>query len=149
MSSDTVLAASFRDPSGFMFRRDGVLFRAVTGRYREDYDRLMSSGLYAALVKDGRLVAHEEVPGVLPDRADVYRTLKPEPVPFISYPYEWCFSQLKDAALTTLEIQKRALQQGQSLKDSSAYNIQFLGSRPVLIDSLSFEAYREGEPWTA
>lgn len=143
------LPGSFRDPSGFVFRRDGVLFRAVTGRYQKEYDRLMSSGLYAALVKEERLVAHEEVAGILSDRADIYRTLKPEPVPFISYPYEWCFSQLKDAARLTLAIQQRALEFGMSLKDASAYNIQFLGGRPKLIDTLSFEEYREGEPWVA
>jgi len=147
--SDLAVAASFRDPSGFVFRRDGVLFRAVTGRYRKDYDRLLSSGLYAALVKDSQLVAHEEIAGVLPDRTEVYKTLKPEPVPFISYPYEWCFSQLKDAARLTLAIQQRALEFGMALKDASAYNIQFHDGRPVLIDTLSFEAYREGEPWVA
>jgi ribosomal protein L11 methylase PrmA len=70
-------------------------------------------------------------------------------VPIISYPYEWCFSQLKDAALATLAIQLRALEQGMALKDASAYNIQFVGGRPVMIDTLSFEQYREGEPWVA
>ena len=78
-----------------------------------------------------------------------YRVLEPEPVPYISYPYEWCFSQLKDAALTTLSIQQIAMQHDMSLKDASAYNIQFLQGRPVLIDTLSFERYREGEPWIA
>ena len=68
------------------------------------------------------------------------RVLEPEPVPFISYPYVWCFSQLKDAALTTLRIQRMALDRGMSLKDTSAYNIQFHRGGPVLIDTLSFEA---------
>jgi len=145
----TRLAASFRDPSGYLFRRDGTLFRQVNHAYRGDYDRLMASGLYQELTRAGLLIPHREVDAPADDPDLAYRVIAPEPLPYISYPYEWCFSQLKDAALTTLEIQKRALQQGQSLKDSSAYNIQFLGSRPVLIDSLSFEAYREGEPWTA
>jgi len=70
-------------------------------------------------------------------------------VPFISYPYEWSFSQLKAAALATLEIQKRALAFGMSLKDSSAYNIQFVHGKPILIDTLSFEMYQEGLPWVA
>ena len=64
--------------------------------------------------------------------------IQPDPVPFVSYPYEWCFSQLKDAALATLEIQKIALQFGMVLKDASAFNILFIGCRPVFIDSLSF-----------
>src|SRR6185295_6004678 len=63
--------------------------------------------------------------------------------------YEWSFSQLKDAALTTLSIQKRALKLGMSLKDASAYNIQFVRGKAILIDTLSFEVYDEGEPWVA
>jgi ribosomal protein L11 methylase PrmA len=78
-----------------------------------------------------------------------YRVLEPEMVHFISYPYEWCFSQLKDAALTTLEIQMAALRHGMTLKDASAYNIQFHRGRPVLIDLLSFERYKDGKPWEA
>jgi hypothetical protein len=78
-----------------------------------------------------------------------YKIIKPEPIQFISYPYEWCFSQLRDAALTTLKIQKKALDFGMSLKDSSAYNIQFKNGRPIFIDTLSFAEYREGQPWVA
>ncbi|MFX8840813.1 hypothetical protein ABTM78_20880, partial [Acinetobacter baumannii] len=65
--------------------------------------------------------------------------MRPARVSTISYPYEWCFSQLKDAALATLEIQTVAMDHGMSLKDASAYNIQFHEGRPTLIDSLSFE----------
>ena len=81
-----------------------------------------------------------------PDICRGYKIIKPEPIPFISYPYEWCFSQLQDAALTTIRILKRALEFGMSLKDASAYNIQFLRGKPILIDTLSFEKYREGAP---
>ena len=79
----------------------------------------MSSGLYKRLVASGLLISHEEVniEGENPD--NVYKIIKPELIPFISYPYEWCFSQLKDAALTTLEIQKQAFEFGMSLKDCS------------------------------
>ena len=66
-----------------------------------------------------------------------------------AYPYEWCFSQLQDAALTTLRIQRAALERGMWLKDASAYNIQFNGGKPVLIDTLSFEPYVEGRAWPA
>ncbi len=83
------------------------------------------------------------------DRKLAFRTLRPERVAFISYPYEWSFGELKDAALATLSIQKRALKLGMSLKDASAYNIQFHNGRPTLIDTLSFETYKEGEPWVA
>ncbi|MGE5123941.1 MAG: hypothetical protein ACM3H7_05445, partial [Acidobacteriaceae bacterium] len=73
----------------------------------------------------------------------------PDRLKFISYPYEWSFSQLKDAALATLAVQKIALDMGMVLKDASAYNIQFPTGKPVLIDTLSFEAYHEGDPWVA
>ena len=78
-----------------------------------------------------------------------YKVIKPDQIAFVSYPYEWSFSQLKDAALTTLDIQKKALEFGMSLKDCSVYNIQFIKGKPVFIDTLSFERYREGSPWVA
>jgi ribosomal protein L11 methylase PrmA len=146
-ASDAVLPGSFRDPSGFVFRRNGTLYRLVARSYQAEYDLLISSGLYDTLVKSGLLVAHREV--VLTGLSDAYRVLEPEVIPFISYPYEWCFSQLKDAALATLAIQKQAMEFGMSLKDASAYNIQFRDNKPTLIDTLSFEPYREGEPWIA
>ncbi len=146
---DGAVAASFRDPSGFIFRRDGVLYRQVAGAGREHYDALMASGLYDALVREGLLIAHEEADPSLARTSDAYRVLRPSPVPFISYPYEWCFSQLKDVALATLAIQKRAFERGMSLRDASAFNIQFVAGRALSIDTLSFERYREGEPWAA
>ena len=132
-----------------MFRQDGTLYRQVNQRYREDYDRLMNSGLYSALIKRGLLIAHEQVDAPIAEADRHYCTIRPEPVNFMSWPYEWSFSQLKDAALVTLEIQHLAMQHDMSLKDASAYNIQFHRGRPVMIDTLSFEAYREGAPWVA
>jgi len=141
--------ASFRDPSGFVFCRAGIVYRAVCDVYRSNYEQLMSSGLYQALVDEGRLIPHEEVETSADLGPGIYRTLRPIPVPFISYPYEWSFSALKDAALLTLAVQQRALEFGLSLKDASGYNVQFIDGRPILIDTLSFEPYREGEPWVA
>lgn len=149
MIDEPRLGASFRDPSGFLFRRDGKLYRQVNRRYSPDYDRLMQSGLYAKLVSKGRLIRHAEVDISAEAPELAYRILRPEPVDFISYPYEWSFSQLKDAALLTLRLQKLALEHDLSLKDASAYNIQFHKGRPILIDTLSFEIYKEGQPWVA
>jgi hypothetical protein len=143
------IGASFRDPSGFLFHKDGVLYRQINHSYQADYDRLMGSGLYEALQKKKRLVPHEEVTFSEGSPDEYYRIIQPEPLSFISYPYEWCFSQLKDAALLTLRIQKQSLEFGMSLKDASAYNIQFQGTHPILIDTLSFEIYEEGTPWVA
>ncbi|MET0552305.1 MAG: SAM-dependent methyltransferase [Vicinamibacteria bacterium] len=140
--------SSFRDPAGRVFRRDGVLLRRIEPRYAPHYDRLMSSGLYEALVADGRLVAHEEVAAGAAD-AGAYRILRPKAIPFISYPYEWSPGQLRAAALLTLDVMQAALQRDLVLKDASAFNVQFVGSRPLLIDTASFESYAEGTPWVA
>jgi hypothetical protein len=144
-----VAPSSFRDPSGFVFWQDGSVYRQINTAYKDNYDRLMESGLHKALVEKGLIIPHEEVAlrSAAPQLA--YKVIRPEQIAFVSYPYEWSFSQLKDAALTTLNIQKRALEFGMSLKDCSAYNIQFAKGKPVFIDTLSFETYREGSPWVA
>ena len=147
--NDGVVPASFRDPSGFVFTRGRVLFRQVNQSYAANYRLLMESGLYQRLVAAGDLISHEEVGGSRGLTQDAFETIQPEPVSFVSYPYEWSFSQLKDAALATLRIQKQAVEGGMILKDASAYNIQFHRGRPILIDTLSFDAYYEGEPWAA
>ena len=137
------------DPSGNVFISNGIVYRQINNSYRQDYDHLISSGLYSRLVASGLLVPHEESGGWVGLAPSVYKIIKPKEIPFIAYPYEWCFSQLKDAALLTLEVQKRSLLCGMSLKDCSAYNVQFKDGKPVFIDTLSFEPYREGEPWVA
>ena len=139
---------SFRDPRGFVFRRDGELFRHVDATAAEDYDRFETSGLRSALHERGLLIPHEEEPALAAERGAA-RVLRPEPVPFVSYPYEWSFSQLRDAALLTLLLQETAMDHGMSLRDASAYNVQFHRGRPIMIDTLSFEALPEGRPWVA
>ncbi len=149
VESDGTVASSFRDPSGFVFLRGGQFYRQVNVSYRECYDRFLASGLYEALVSAGLLVAHEDAPIPAPAPDTAYKIIKPERMAFISYPYEWCFGQIKDAALATLDIQSKALDYGMTLKDASAYNIQFRDGRPIFIDTLSFDIYREGQPWVA
>jgi len=148
-AENTAVSGSFRDPSGFLFWHEQRLFRQVNRDYREHYDLLIASRLYDKLVGAGQLIAHEECDVRLARTPDAYKVIRPELVPFISYPFEWCFSQLKDAALLTLDIQRTALEHGMSLKDASAYNVQFVHGRPVLIDTLSFEKYPAGRPWVA
>jgi len=138
---------SFRDPSGFIFSRDGILYRQINESYKDDYVTLIDSGLYHDLIKNNLIIPHEEVE-IDPYAADSsYKVIKPEELTHISYPYEWCFSQYKRAALATLELQKRALAHDMTLKDASAYNIQFQENNPILIDTLSFECYKQGQPW--
>jgi hypothetical protein len=141
--------ASFRDPAGFIFARDGVLYRQVNLAGRADYDLLMSSGLYETLVRQGDLIPHEDVDPAVSIDGRASAVVRPARVGFISYPYEWCFSQLKDAALLTLRLQKAAVQHGMSLKDATAYNVAFDGGRAVWIDTLSFERLTPGKPWIA
>ncbi len=148
-TEDIRTPGSFRDPSGFVFERDGAIYRQVNQAYRLDYDRKVESGLARTLIDEGWLVPHREVDESPSDPTSAYKVLRAERIPFISYPYEWCFGQLKAAALLTLGLQRRSLAHGMSLKDASAFNVQFLGGRPIFIDALSFEAYREGEPWVA
>ena len=162
MSKAVNVPSSFRDPSGFLFTlrkqiatsrsEDGthedVLYRQINKSYQPDFDLLVGSGLYQRLVKEGLLVPFREVSSSLAQTSEAFKVIRPEPVPFVSYPYEWCFSELKDAALLTLKIQKIALEYGMNLKDASAYNIQFVKGKPVLIDHLSFEKHEE-KPWVA
>jgi ribosomal protein L11 methylase PrmA len=138
---------SFRDPSGRIFTREGVLYRTVTDSYKDNFEHASSSGLFKSLMEEGALVKHTEADIEIGDLKNVWKVIAPEKIPYISYPYEWCFSQLKDAALLTLHIQKKALEKNMTLKDASAFNIQFHKGRPVFIDTLSFDKYSEGLPW--
>ena len=115
----------------------------------EHYDHLMNSGLYRELTEQRLLIAHEEVGSYPRVPFIAYKVIQPQPVRLISYPFEWSFSQYQDAALLTLAIQRHALGRGMSLKDCSAYNVQFHEGRPVFIDTLSLEKYSEGQPWVA
>ncbi len=142
------VAASFRDPAGYLFERDGVLYRTVGRSFAERYDAVVASGLYDTLHREGLLVPHEEVdPALAPEPA--HRVLRPERLPFVSHPYEWSPAQLRAAALVTLRIQDVALDHGMTLRDASAYNVQLHRGRPVFIDTLSFEPRAADTPWIA
>jgi ribosomal protein L11 methylase PrmA len=149
LNKNETLPSSFRDPSGFVFSREGVIYRQINEVYKDDYNLLNDSGLYSDLTEAGLLIPHKEVSTQSQNNDQAYKIIEPKQIPFISYPYEWSFNQMMDAALITLEIQKRSLDHGMVLKDASAYNIQFINSQPVFIDTLSFEKLDEGKPWLA
>jgi hypothetical protein len=119
--------------------RSGEPIREVFESGRTSYESLRSTGLYDRLVRQGLLIPHRELARDDWNHPDTWLVLAPERVPFISYTYEWCFSQLRDAALATLQVQEEALKVGLTLKDAVPENIQFLRGRPILIDTLSFE----------
>jgi hypothetical protein len=110
----------------------------------------VASGILADLQGRRVLVEHETAGlDAAADPATAHAVIRPQPVPFVSYPYEWSFGELRDAALLTLEAQAIASAAGFTLRDASAYNVQFLDGRPILIDTLSFERATPGAPWIA
>src|SRR3954452_17713380 len=143
-------AGSFRDPESRVFYTGGEVYCALSGPGLADWEKLKSSGLYDELAKDGRLVATEQVaeadvPTSLP--GEWAGVLRHETIPTVSYPYEWSFSQLRDAALLQLDLLLESLKRDMILKDSTPYNVQFRGAKPTFIDIGSFEQLRPGEPW--
>jgi hypothetical protein len=137
---------SFRDPDSRVFLDDDVVYRVLSHDGWQDWLALAAT----PLVEDGCLIPTEPVElDELPEltAGPAAGALKHEKVPFVSYPYEWPFSMLKDAALLQLELGRRALQHDLTLKDASAYNVQFKGAKPVFVDVGSFERLDEGEPW--
>ena len=131
-------AGSFRDPSGFIFYQNDQVFRSVNYNYKTNFDHLIDSGLYEELVNENLLIDHHELIDQKKE-ANQYKILRVTKIPFISYPYEWSFNQFKDAILLTLEIQKKSIKYGMTLKDATPFNIQFKDNKPVFIDTLSFE----------
>lgn len=141
--------ASWRDPAGFVYRRDGTLLRQVQPAWVEEWRAFAASPLAKRLVDKGWLVGWQDAP--LSDAYDgtAAAVVRPDVVPFVSYPYEWTFGQLRDAALLTLDVQAAAIAADWTLKDATAYNVAFRGVTPVLIDHLSFQRLPPESPWVA
>ncbi|NLT05112.1 MAG: methyltransferase [Solirubrobacterales bacterium] len=143
---------SFRDPESRIFYAGGDVYRALSADGLADFEALRATGLFERFQADGRLVRTELVEDTSAVPADLLPTgaaglLRHERIPFVSYPYEWTFSMLRDAALLQLDLTLAALDEGMILKDSTPYNVQFRGAKPVFVDVGSFERLREGEPW--
>ena len=138
---------SYRDPAGFVFRRDGVVYRQIGPSFADEWQAYLDSGLYDRLRDEGIVITHSDASLDLAAAPPAHAVIEPEPIPLITYPYEWSFSQLQDAALLTLRAQVLAAEAGFVLRDASAYNVQFHKGRPVLIDSLSFERAIPDRPW--
>lgn len=149
MPGYTRYPASYKDPSGFIFRDNEKIYRQVNKLYADHYNLLINSGLYDELTGKKYLLPHTEVKENLLKSNEWYITLLPEQISVISYPYEWCFEQLKDAALLTLKIVKISIEKGMILKDATPFNIEFYKGRAVFIDTLSFEKYDHTQPWVA
>lgn len=136
--------SSFRDPSGFVFVENGTVYRQINPVYFAQYTALKEAGIYEKFFSRNLLIPHTET------TVEAHRiVLQPQQIPFITYPYEWSFSQYKHAALHTLKLQKACVQNGFTLKDATAFNITFHNGAPVFIDTLSIDFYAKDEPWRA
>jgi ribosomal protein L11 methylase PrmA len=140
---------SFRDPAGYITHdMSGKIYRIVTNYGKENFDFVEKAGLYKDLTKNEKLILHtkEDIKkfNILNNVAYI---LSHPTINFISYPYEWSFEQLRDAALLHLDIHIQSLAKNITLSDASAYNIQFIGNKPIFIDTLSFIKYEEGMFW--
>ena len=145
---------SFRDPAGHVFTASERVFRGVTKDTADWFRVFIHSSFFleraGQLIVNTQEISHDEVinAGIPADDAKAYEMwVEHDLLPFISYPYEWSFDALKEAACLTLRLLADALDNGYTLKDASAYNIQFIYSKPIFMDVLSFCEYREGEPY--
>ncbi|MEH0981573.1 class I SAM-dependent methyltransferase [Micromonospora sp. CPCC 205556] len=149
-TSDARLRAepgSFRDPANRVFHAGDQVLRGLGRQAAADWRALSAADFFTALLAEGKVCGTTPVdPATLPDTGWT-TVLRHERIPFVSHPYEWSFTMLQDAALLHLEILRRALPAGFTLKDGSAYNLQWRGAGPVFIDVGSFEPARDGEPW--
>ena len=108
--------ASFRDPKGYVVHHNNNVFRVINNSYKEEYEHCTKSGLFKKLIDEGLLLLFEESSDLEIDSKEIFKILEQKKLNFISYPYEWSFDMLKDAALVTLKIQKICIEYGASLK---------------------------------
>jgi ribosomal protein L11 methylase PrmA len=144
-----VEAGSFRDPGGRIFSAGDTILRTVTEAAAEDFTAVNQSGIMRRLADAGQLVDFTDVTAQAPAYGlEAARAVLAHPrLPFISYPYEWSFSLHKAAALAHLDLHLALLEDGFTLSDATAYNVQFKGVSPVFIDHLSIRPYQDGEIW--
>ncbi len=142
-------ASSFRDNKGSIYYLDDKVLRIVNKSGAKNIDFILKNKILEESINhkyliNTKILNKQELPNFFSKFEYVFES---ELIPFISYPYEWSFEQLKIAALHHLDFQIFLFERGAVLRDSSAYNIQFVGSKPCFIDLLSVKKYEEGEYW--
>jgi SAM-dependent methyltransferase len=146
MSIDYISQAiSYKDPAGFVKKTEGIFYRYINNLYAKEYQHLMNSGLYQELMKANLLIEHKEIA----TNEDFYKVILPKQLYFLSYPPEWTFDQWQKMLYALLTINCIALQYGMILKDASPYNFTFVEGKCLLLDTISFRFYNNGEPWFA
>ena len=143
----TLDPGSFRDPTAQVLIAGEHVYRGLGAEALEAYEAVARTEFFPSLLAEGLVVATEKVSDPGSVASGWTGMLRHERVPVISYPYEWPFEMLRDAALLQLEVTRRALAEGFITKDATSYNVQFDGARPVFIDVGSFERLRSGSPW--
>ena len=150
MSAPHFEPGSFRDPTARVFRHDNRIYRGLTASALRDWERLAVTSFFSRFVENGRLIPTDRLDDRtgLPEMADGWDAiLRHRAVPVVSYPYEWCFGMLQDAALLQLELLLSALDEEMTLKDATPFNIQWIGVEPTFIDIASFTVSEPGAPW--
>jgi hypothetical protein len=135
---------SYKDTAARVVLEVGIYYRYIFNEYQAEYDHLMQSGLYKALTEKGLMITHQEE---AKESADLYKKLKPQQIPFQSYPFEWSYGQWRKVLYAYLQINKIALAHGMILKDATPYNFYFEDGRAILLDTSSFSFFKEGDPW--
>lgn len=141
--------ASFRDPATRIFYVGHRVLRGLDATAAADWEQLCGTTFFPTAMEAGTVVRTTTVePAELPPEvASRYAAvIEHERVPFISYPYEWTFAMLRDAAIVHLELLLAALEEDITMKDGYAFNVQWRGAEPVFIDTGSFERITGG-PW--
>lgn len=141
--------SSFRDPDSSLSFDSSYYYRHISLNYEKHYIHFIESGLKDRLLQEGFILPFVEIIDDSPEGGISSRVLRTDILPFVSYPYEWSFSQFKEAAILTLKINQLALEYGMILKDASMFNVQFIGCKPIFIDLASFEIYEQDTPWKA
>ena len=149
MTDSRVEAGSFRDRQGRVFYSGEQVFRALSTKAWKDWQRLSATRFFKEYSARGLIIPTREATDAAPQalEGNWAGVLEHHKIPFVSYPYEWCFGMLQDAALLQLDLLLASLREDMMLKDASAYNIQWMGSQPVFIDTGSFEEFRQEQPW--
>jgi len=139
---------SYKDPSGYIIKREEGYYRYVTRDYALEFEHLISSGLYKTLIDEYLLIPHREIEDKEAGK-NFYKVLFPQQIELITYPFEWTYSQWQEMVLTFLRINQIALEHGMILKDATPYNFVFVEGECILLDSLSFRFFKDGDPWIA
>jgi hypothetical protein len=137
---------SYKDTAARVVLEEGIYYRYIFNEYQAEYDHLMHSGLYKALTEKGLMITHQEVEQ---SQSNFYKKIHPHQIPFQSYPFEWSYGQWRKVLYAYLQINKIALTHGMILKDATPYNFYFEGGRAVLLDTSSFDFFKEGDAWMA